>query len=322
MMDFMRKHAIWFALVGGLIFALQALAVSLDGVDAPSETIAPTLESPHPSIPPSALTRAIRALQRIELEQLTLRQKMDDLLARRQMGTQISEQDVSEIEGILTKLDRMEAEQAETRAMLESIGASRRKARTMDRVESTSEEELMMGSLSQETGEGVMDDDSVAASDSQTAPEAAQHREEMRGGSMLTTAQLAAGSGLYEQGREAFTNLKFYAAVRSFRKFLQEYPTHPTAMEARHWLGEALYAEGKFDEAINAFAEVVRDESSPYQSRALLKTGFAWFDLGNYDQAEIVLLEVQDRKPGSQLARQAQLRLDRLYELRPKTDAE
>ena len=120
---------------------------------------------------------------------------------------------------------------------------------------------------------------------------------------------------LYEQGREEFRNLNFYDAAKTFREFLTRYPTHEDAGEARYWLGEALYVEGRFQDAIAAFAEVIADEASPRRDAARLKTGYAWFELGDFGQARAILVEVRDRNPGSDLARLAQLRLDRLQRL-------
>ena len=70
--------------------------------------------------------------------------------------------------------------------------------------------------------------------------------------------------------------------------------------------------EGRFQEAIAAFAEVIADEANPRREVARLKTGYAWFELGDFERAEAILTEVRDQNPGSDLARLAQLRLDRL----------
>ena len=121
---------------------------------------------------------------------------------------------------------------------------------------------------------------------------------------------------LFEQGREAFRNLDFYGAAKAFREFLAKYPQHEDVAEARYWLGETLYKEGQFREAVEVFADVISDEGSSRRAVALLKTGYARFELGDFDRAQAILTQVRDQNPGSNLARLAQLRLDRLQRQR------
>ncbi len=124
---------------------------------------------------------------------------------------------------------------------------------------------------------------------------------------------------LLREGREAIAALNFYDATRLFREFLSKYPQHSEALNAYYWLGETLYEQGQYQDAIEAFAEVLEDEQHPRRTVAQLKIGYAWFELDNFEAARQMLTRVRDKDPNSNLGRLAQLRLERIDR---QTDAE
>ena len=117
---------------------------------------------------------------------------------------------------------------------------------------------------------------------------------------------------MLRQGRQAFQDREFYAAEQKFREFLGRYPRHAEALSVRHWLGETLYEQGDYQAAIEAFGEVLEHGSGPRRLVAHLKTGYAWYELGEYEKARAALTEVQAEDPNGSLGRLAQLRLERL----------
>lgn len=292
----------------------------------------------------------LQALERMEAEQGALRQEIEALRAQREdlptQGADAAEsesvtdptalfeaeeerparQDPPEITRMLEELARLETEQQALRREVESHWARRDDPPAPD-LDSPAPE-------SEEVPERL--DDELAAEDPDISAEVAEEAlapalDQEEAGSLpdddaaqgeipaspdekpaFSPQPYQPAARLYERGREAFRNLNFYDAAKIFREFLTKYPAHGDAGEARYWLGEALYVEGRFEDAVGAFAEVIADDANPRREVARLKTGYAWFELGDLERAEAILTEVRDQNPGSDLARLAQLRLDRL----------
>ncbi|MBV9859640.1 MAG: tol-pal system protein YbgF [Alphaproteobacteria bacterium] len=75
-------------------------------------------------------------------------------------------------------------------------------------------------------------------------------------------AGAAAGEGSpAQQYNHAFGLLKqadYPAAEQALRAFVQQHPDDPMAGNAQYWIGETLYARGKYGEAASAFAEAYK----------------------------------------------------------------
>ena len=127
---------------------------------------------------------------------------------------------------------------------------------------------------------------------------------------------------MFKRGKTAFRDFDFYNSAQIFERFLEQYPNHEEAGNARYWLGEIAYEQGDFSTAVEYLQQVVDSGSSPHHLVAYLKIGYSQFELGEYDQAKEILSEVQEQAPGSNLARLAQLRLERLDRLERQTDDE
>lgn len=323
-----------FALAGGLACSVCAFAQD---------------EIPASDPRPPWLEQLFQALERVEAEQRALRQEIEALRVQRRdspmqepdgvdpesemdpaalfeaEGEHPVPEDPPEIKRIIEELARLEAEQEALRREVEGLWARRDEPVAEDPGGSEPEN----GEVSEIQDEGAdLDLGDLAIAEEET-PAPVQELEESEPPLEGDPAEGEASAPpdeepvfspqlyqpaarLYEQGREAFRNLNFYDAAKVFREFLTKYPTHEDAGEARYWLGEALYVEGRFQDAVDAFAEVVADEANPRREAARLKTGYAWFELGELERAEAILVEVRDQNPGSDLARLAQLRLDRL----------
>ena len=304
---------------------------------------------PTPDPQPPALERVIQALERVEAEQRALRQEVEALRVQREEspaqgpeaaesegemdpaalfeaeGERPAQEDAPEITRMLEELARLEAEQQALRREVESLWAGRDEPAARDPgspalegeeasgvqdasadqdpgVPEAGGEEASAPVPEQEEGEPLPDDDS-AQGETPASPDEKP---------AFSPTLYEPAAKLYGQGWEAIRNLNFYDAAKAFREFLGKYPAHEDAGEARYWLGEALYAEGRFQDAVSAFAEVIADDANPRREVARLKTGYAWFELGDFERAEAILVEVRDQNPDSDLARRAQLRLDRL----------
>ena len=281
-------------------------------------------------VPPPWLDRVLQALERIEAEQQALRRELEALRARPgdSPGSESAmdlaalfeaepehpvPEDSPEIQRIAEDLAHPEAERQEAEAL---------RARRDEPQAREGEPLAMQGEADSAPPVEWAEPDADAPAE---VPGAAGEEVPERVPDSLESEERAIpeekvfepqvyqpAARLYEQGREAFRNLNFYHAAKVFREFLAKYPAHGDAGEARYWLGEALYVEGRFQDAVAAFAEVVDDETNPRREAARLKTGYAWFELGDLGRAEAILTQVRDQNPDSDLARLAQLRLDRL----------
>lgn len=302
-----------------------------------------------PNSPQAELEQVLQVLERVEAEQRVLRQEIEALRVQSTglpaQGRDAAEAedvmdptslfeaeeeppaqgDSLEIERIRAELTRLEAEQQALRQDIEGLWARGSEAPVQDSEDMAPEG----GEIPASQDDRESQDVSIPAEEQEETPvpaldpaesELALGEDSAEGDMPIPLEEKPAYSPepyrpaekLYEQGREAFRNLNFYDAAKAFHEFLTQYPAHGNAGEARYWLGESLYVEGRFQEAIAAFAEVTADETNPRREVARLKTGYAWFELGEFERAEAILIQVRDQDPDSDLARLAQLRIDRL----------
>lgn len=117
----------------------------------------------------------------------------------------------------------------------------------------------------------------------------------------------------YEAARLDLTRGDYPLAAEGFRDFVRLYPETELSDNAQYWLGECLYAEGKYEESLAEFALVTtrypRGEKVP---AALLKMGFSLAELGRAEEAISVLKRVAAEHPRTQEADRALERIKSL----------
>ena len=101
-------------------------------------------------------------------------------------------------------------------------------------------------------------------------------------------------------------------AVKAFRAFLAKYPDSGLADNAQYWIAEGNYVLRNYKLALEEFTKVVNAPQSPKAADALLKIGYVHYELNAYDKARKTLTEVQERYPGTSVARLAAVRLDKM----------
>ena len=70
-------------------------------------------------------------------------------------------------------------------------------------------------------------------------------------------------------------------AVDSFRLYRQQFPESPLADNALYWIGECRYSQRKFEEAIDAFDELILSYPQGDKAAAAhLKKGLSFIELG------------------------------------------
>jgi tol-pal system protein YbgF len=106
---------------------------------------------------------------------------------------------------------------------------------------------------------------------------------------------------------------KYDEAIKAYTEFLRNYPSGQYAANAQYWLGEANYVRRQFPAAIQEFQKVVTlyPESRKLPD-ALLKIGYIHYELKQTDEARRVLTELKQRYPGTTAARLADNRLQRM----------
>ncbi|MBF0620628.1 MAG: tol-pal system protein YbgF [Magnetococcales bacterium] len=102
-------------------------------------------------------------------------------------------------------------------------------------------------------------------------------------------------------------------ALAGFSYFLQANPDDELSDNAQYWLGEVHYVQGQFREALMAFNQVlVRWPVSDKVPGSLLKIGFSFIQLEDYDNARLSLERIVSDYPGSSAVTPAKQRLKTL----------
>lgn len=111
---------------------------------------------------------------------------------------------------------------------------------------------------------------------------------------------------LYQQGYEAMKAGDPVKAREHFGNFLEQYPKHNLAANARYWTGETYYTEKNFELAVLEFQEVIKNfpdrDKAP---AAMLKQGMAFRELGDLKSAKFILEKLVDEYPKSEEAKTA-----------------
>lgn len=114
----------------------------------------------------------------------------------------------------------------------------------------------------------------------------------------------------------AFDQLKsgeYRAAVTQFQSFMKTYPQSSLLDNAQYWIGEAYYVTRDYDLAAKAFRAVgERWPSSRKAPDALLKLGYTQYEQKRLADARATLSDVVQRYPGTDAARLAAERLQKL----------
>jgi tol-pal system protein YbgF len=116
--------------------------------------------------------------------------------------------------------------------------------------------------------------------------------------------------------QSAFDTLKegrYKKAKSDLKAFLKIHPSSSFAGNAQYWLGEAHYVTREFKQGIKEFKRVLSNYPRSLKiPDAMLKLGYTYYELKQYDQAKLVLQDLRKRFPKSTAFRLAGKRLDRI----------
>ena len=116
----------------------------------------------------------------------------------------------------------------------------------------------------------------------------------------------------YDAAFELMKQGLYDRAIKAFRAFLVKYPDSGLADNAQYWIAEGNYVLRNYKLALEEFTKVLNTPQSPKAPDALLKIGYVHYELGAYDKARKTLAEVQERYPGTSVAKLAAGRLDKM----------
>ncbi len=100
----------------------------------------------------------------------------------------------------------------------------------------------------------------------------------------------------YNQAMQAYRMRDYWTAMSKFQEVAMMYPQSDLADNAYYWLGEIHYASRNYTEAIRSFQTVM--QMYPTGNKlpdAMLKMGFAYAEMQQYDVARSVLSDVAMR---------------------------
>ena len=129
-----------------------------------------------------------------------------------------------------------------------------------------------------------------------------------------TSTQLTANPmELYQSAYRDYQRGNFDLSIAGFSDFIKQNPGSDLADNAAYWIGECLFSQKKYQDAIAQFDSVVtkypRSDKVP---GALLKKGYAYIALGEKAQGIVQLQYVVHEHPSSQEASLARLKLKQL----------
>lgn len=114
----------------------------------------------------------------------------------------------------------------------------------------------------------------------------------------------------YDQAFALLRDKQYDNSIAAFKAYLQTFPNGRYASNARYWLGEANYVERRFAEALAEFQLVVKDyPQSEKRPEAMLKIGYTLQELGDIEQARVILNDVIKKYPSTAAANLAKKRI-------------
>lgn len=231
-------------------------------------------------------------------------QTLDERVAR--LEKKISGQGMVEM---VTRLDRMQSEISKLHGKMEElqhhIDNLQKQQQTMV---SDMEQRLSQGQGSTGAASGDMTADGSAEPASHPAATASS-----ASSPVVAEGGDAARQAAYQKGFALLKDGKYDESIKEFKAFIQKYPKGEYADASLYWLGEAQYVNRDFAGARDTFHKLMKDfPQNGKVADAQLKLGYIEYDLGDMTKARDALNEVVRRYPGSNAARLAEKRLEKI----------
>ncbi|HVN71625.1 MAG TPA: tol-pal system protein YbgF [Desulfomonilia bacterium] len=123
---------------------------------------------------------------------------------------------------------------------------------------------------------------------------------------VTASGSVAAQKSLYDSGYEKFKSGLFSDAVQDFKGYLAQNPDPAIAGNAYFYMGESLYAQAKYDDAILSYDTVVKKfKDSDKVPEALYKQGLAFLKMGDKETGTLILQQLIKDHAGTEAALKA-----------------
>lgn len=118
---------------------------------------------------------------------------------------------------------------------------------------------------------------------------------------------------IYQSAYRDYQKGNYDLAIQGFEEFLQDNSSSEMADNASYWIGESLYSQKKYKEAIQQFDAMINTYSqSDKVPAALLKKGYSYVELGQKAQGIVQLQYVIHEHPRAKEAGLAKQKLKSL----------
>ncbi|MCF7740812.1 MAG: tol-pal system protein YbgF [Candidatus Marinimicrobia bacterium] len=104
----------------------------------------------------------------------------------------------------------------------------------------------------------------------------------------------------YQEARNYHKQGNYEAAIKSFRKVIEQDSTSNLADNAQFWIGACYNSMEQFDRAIVEFIEVLTYSNSNKKDDALYNMGRSYRSLGNKEKARTIFQRLIDEYPDSE----------------------
>lgn len=221
---------------------------------------------------------------RIETLQFQLGQSRDEV-TRMQADDQEIGRQLGEFEGLIETLT----------ARLEGMDARLTQREQVYRI---SDAQLQANAL-RGTGDGSVGEQVNVTGAQITRPETPVAGRQTQAETVVPASNLPQEADpLFQDGKARLLRFDYDGAERSFRAFLERFPTNGQAGEAQYWLGEVLYQQKSYSQSGAAYSDMIR--KYPTDARApdaLVKLGRSLRLVGDTTRACAVLATLQSRYP-------------------------
>ncbi|MDG2306487.1 MAG: tol-pal system protein YbgF [Candidatus Binatia bacterium] len=130
------------------------------------------------------------------------------------------------------------------------------------------------------------------------------------GASNLQNDMARGNDGEYQQGLQSYSRGDYQRSVQSLRNYVSRNPRDKLVPVAQYWIGEAYFSQGKYNESILAFNEIlVTWPDSDRKPAALLRQADAFARTGDKIDARMILQKLIEDHPGSPEAAEAKEQL-------------
>lgn len=108
---------------------------------------------------------------------------------------------------------------------------------------------------------------------------------------------------LYQEAYQLLLSGDYRASEAAFRSHIDRFPNDEASPDARFWLGESLYGQGRYQEAASVFLDAHRDfPESRKSAENLLKLGMTMAKMNDREVACATLASVPKRYPNASVA--------------------